>query len=169
MPPFTPLKLVEKLDGNSLYEEHPRSKSLKTFEGSGPRRTEFESERLQSATVIPISESVGLVTWLSEARTLHDLINSYRSDLNPQRPLTTELKLIREACPTYDSLFPMAKVWSESHWYIDRWSLCFLHSSKFIQMRWIRQRVKTSESCYYYRLDIILWPGEPSLAGIDED
>lgn len=69
-----------------------------------------ESERLQSATVIPLSETVGLVSWLSEAWTLHALIATYRANLNPPKSLTDELRFIREACPQYDSLSPLAKV-----------------------------------------------------------
>eukprot|EP01053_Blabericola_migrator_P009826 Blabericola_migrator_1__9825@NODE_53_length_16193_cov_63_357497_g49_i0_p1_GENE_NODE_53_length_16193_cov_63_357497_g49_i0NODE_53_length_16193_cov_63_357497_g49_i0_p1_ORF_typecomplete_len4043_score861_20PI3_PI4_kinase/PF00454_27/1e53FATC/PF02260_20/4_6e14FAT/PF02259_23/3_6e03FAT/PF02259_23/5_6e08FAT/PF02259_23/0_029FAT/PF02259_23/7e03FRB_dom/PF08771_11/1_2e03FRB_dom/PF08771_11/4e09APH/PF01636_23/0_54_NODE_53_length_16193_cov_63_357497_g49_i075112129 len=71
---------------------------------SMPRFQHEHSASIMYPIVVPLSDSVGLIQWLSGADTLHSLVKVYRTSLNPPRSVANEIQLIREACPDYEAL-----------------------------------------------------------------
>eukprot|EP01054_Gregarina_sp_Poly1_P002868 Gregarina_sp_Poly_1__2867@NODE_17_length_22522_cov_92_073614_g15_i0_p1_GENE_NODE_17_length_22522_cov_92_073614_g15_i0NODE_17_length_22522_cov_92_073614_g15_i0_p1_ORF_typecomplete_len3891_score497_64FAT/PF02259_23/5_8e03FAT/PF02259_23/1_5e03FAT/PF02259_23/7_8e10FAT/PF02259_23/0_02FRB_dom/PF08771_11/8_6e02FRB_dom/PF08771_11/3_7e11PI3_PI4_kinase/PF00454_27/4_9e06DUF4693/PF15764_5/0_017TetR_C_1/PF02909_17/0_53NippedB_C/PF12830_7/10NippedB_C/PF12830_7/1_2e02_NODE_17_length_22522_cov_92_073614_g15_i01 len=74
---------------------------------SVPRFQQEDSPSILYPIVVPLSDSVGLIQWLSAADTVHSLVKIFRSSLLPPRSVAKELQLIREACAEYEALGAM--------------------------------------------------------------
>lgn len=87
------------------------------------RRTGSDSQdfSIQRYAVIPLSPTAGLISWVPNCDTLHDLIRSYRESRKIM--LDVEHKLILQVAPNklYDSLPAMHKL------EVSYWRRCFAY------------------------------------------
>lgn len=74
------------------------------------RRTENDDLNIQRCAVLPLSHSAGLISWVPQCDTLHDLIRDYRE--SRKIILNVEQKLMQQMAPEqmYDSLSLMQKL-----------------------------------------------------------
>ena len=74
------------------------------------RRTENQDVAIQRYAIIPLSPSVGLISWVPRCDTLHDIIKTFRE--GKKILLNVEYRLMQQLAPGYlgDSLSQMQKL-----------------------------------------------------------